>query len=58
MSHTDWKVKHGEIMKREHRKSIHMDDLVRNRCNDSVRERFFRPAYGKIGERREEFYDN
>lgn len=52
--HTDWKFKKNNIAKREHSDHLHMEDLVRNNCNDKVRENFFRPAYGKIGERREE----
>lgn len=54
--HTDWKQKRGQMAKREHNKNIHMEDLVRNKCNDRVRENFLRPAYGRIGERREDKY--
>ena len=52
--HTDWKIKKGIIENRERNQHLHMEDLVRNKSNDKVREDFFRPAYGKIGERREE----
>lgn len=52
--HTDWKHKKGEIARREERAHRHIEDLVRNKCNDRVRENFFRPAYGRIGERRED----
>lgn len=51
---TDWKHKKGEIARREEQAHRHMEDLVRNKSNDKVRENFFRPAYGHIGERRED----
>lgn len=56
--HTDWKFKKNNIAKREHNAHLHMEDLVRNKSNDKVRENFFRPAYGHIGERREEKYED
>ena len=51
--HTDWKYKRGQMAKREHNKNAHLEMIVGNKPSDKIKENFFRPAYGKIGERRE-----
>lgn len=53
LQHTDWKYKRGQIAIKEQKKQSHMEELARNGCSNSVREKFHRPAYGKIGERRD-----
>lgn len=54
MKHTSYKQKHGMAAKNDATKSIQMTEMVNHKANDRVRENFFRPAYGKIGERKEE----
>lgn len=48
----DYKYKHGVATRRNFNKAIHMEELTVNKPKDKVREDFYRPAYGKIGERR------
>lgn len=55
MSLDDYKHKHSKAIKKEHNKAIHLTNLVSNKPSKQVREDFFRPAYGKIGERRYEY---
>lgn len=56
--HTDWKYKHGQMAKRNHNKHAHFENMSKDKPKDDVRANFLRPAYGKIGERREENEDN
>ena len=53
MSHSDSKEKHGRAAKNQFNKTVHMLELVNYKSNEEVKERFYRPAYGKIGERGE-----
>lgn len=54
MKHTTYKQKHGLAVRHGESKSIHMEQMIKQKSTEDIRERFFRPAYGKIGERKEE----
>lgn len=54
MSNSDHKTKLCTKTKNQFNKSIHMVELCAQKPSDQVMEDFFRPAYGKIGDRREE----
>lgn len=54
MSHTDWKQKKSKIEHRERLYNANTLIMARRIPSESIKENFYRPAYGKIGERRKE----
>ena len=58
MSHEEWKHKHGKIIKKNQIKEKHLRNMVGKKSSEQIKENFYRPAYGKIGERSEWYYDN
>lgn len=52
MTNSDHKTKLCTRTKNQFNKSIHMVELCAQKPSDQVKEDFFRPAYGKIGDRR------
>lgn len=58
MSHTDYKQKHAQANHRERMYNMNTMVMSHAKPNETIRENFYRPAYGKIGERRKSFYED
>lgn len=53
MSHTDYKQKQAQADIRECIHNMNTMILTYSRPSEKIKENFYRPAHGKIGERRE-----
>ena len=53
IKHTNHKQKRIARQEADKRKECKYTDMEHGKVSDSAREAFFRPAYGKIGERKE-----
>lgn len=51
--HLEHKEKKSKADYKEVKRNMHMVEMMQQKTKDNVKENFFRPAYGKIGERKE-----
>lgn len=51
INHTDHKTKNANARRADASRRVKYGVMEREKIKDSVRENFFRPAYGKIGDR-------